>query len=120
MLVEMEAKKAAGYLRKKKSHKIFMTVPKDESSRSKTWSKILCRRFRLFSASGIRDRANAMLADALEGKTNFKVCRDIKIPAAAKRVINVAATRYPEGCTPVHSRWGHFNTEKKKSRKQNF
>ena len=60
----------------------------------------------------IRDRANAMLADALEGKTNFKVCRD-KIPAAAKRVINVMASRYPEGDIPVHSRWGHFNTEKK-------
>ena len=59
----------------------------------------------------IRDRANAMLADALEGKTNFKVCRD-KIPAAAKRVINVMATRYPEGDIPVHSRWGHFYRRK--------
>jgi hypothetical protein len=64
--------------------------------------------FSLLSAAAVRDRAQRMLALALDGKlANFRV--DLaQLDATAERVIAVTRQAYPALDIPFHSRWRHF------------
>jgi hypothetical protein len=67
--------------------------------------------FSLLSAAAVRDRAQRMLALALDGKlANFRV--DLaQIGAAADRVIATTRQAYPSLDIPFHSRWRHFSVD---------
>lgn len=60
----------------------------------------------------IRKKANFIYQSALEGNTFFKVNED-KFEEVADYVLKTIQENYPELEIPYHSRWGHFNSEKK-------
>ena len=57
----------------------------------------------------IRDRANALLARARAGQSDwFTIGDDAAIDRTAKIVAGVTRERYRDGRIPYHSRWRHF------------
>ena len=58
--------------------------------------------------STIRERANALLARARQGESEWFTIRDEALNAAAQTVAEVTRQRYPGGDIPFHSRWRHF------------
>jgi len=60
----------------------------------------------------IRKKASFIYNSALEGSTFFKVNED-KYEDVADYVLKTIKENYPELEIPFHSRWGHFNSEKK-------
>jgi hypothetical protein len=64
--------------------------------------------FSLLSAAAVRERAQRMLALALNDKlANFRVDLS-RLDATAERVIAVTRQAYPSLDIPFHSRWRHF------------
>jgi hypothetical protein len=64
--------------------------------------------FSLLSAAAVRERAQRMLALALDGKlANFSVDLAL-LDATAERVIATTRLAYPSLDVPFHSRWRHF------------
>ena len=62
----------------------------------------------LLSADAVRERAHALLADALrDGLPHFEV-RPGRLDAAADLVATVTREAYPDLAVPYHSRWRHF------------
>lgn len=57
----------------------------------------------------VRDRANALLARARAGQSDwFAIGDDAAMDRAAQLVANVTRERYGDGPIPYHSRWRHF------------
>jgi hypothetical protein len=65
----------------------------------------------LLSTKAIRDKANLIYKNALEGKTNFSVDEN-KFEDVSNFVLETIKENYPDLNIPYHSRWGHFNSEK--------
>tara|TARA_B100000925_G_scaffold191736_1_gene145059 strand:- start:4460 stop:5704 length:1245 start_codon:yes stop_codon:yes gene_type:complete len=66
----------------------------------------------ILSPSCIRKKASFIYKAALEGNTFFKINED-KFDDVANYVLKTIKENYPELKIPYHSRWGHFNSEKK-------
>ncbi len=63
----------------------------------------------LRSTATIRERANALLARARAGQSQwFAVGDDATMDRTAKIVVDVTRERYGDGPIPYHSRWRHF------------
>jgi len=63
----------------------------------------------LRTTAAIRQRANALLARARRGESQwFRIGEDDKLEDAARNVAEVTRERYPWDTIPYHSRWRHF------------
>ena len=65
----------------------------------------------LLSASAVRDRAQRLLALALDGREQHWSVDLDRLPAAAEFVASVVRDRYPLLNPPPHARWRHFQFE---------
>jgi Protein of unknown function (DUF1688) len=62
----------------------------------------------LRSTAAIRTRANALLARARAGDSQWFIVNDGALPMAATLVAELTQARYPDLKIPFHSRWRHF------------
>ena len=62
----------------------------------------------LRSTNSIRERAQALLAQARNGASRHFTVDDNALNDAAAVVAEVTLERYPDGAIPYHSRWRHF------------
>ncbi|MBC7711648.1 MAG: DUF1688 family protein, partial [Rhizobacter sp.] len=63
----------------------------------------------LRNTATIRDRANALLARARAGQSDwFVISDDTALDRTANIVADVTRERYGDGPIPYHSRWRHF------------
>lgn len=62
----------------------------------------------LRSPSAIRERCANILAAVREGRSGHFVVRDAKLNDAARYVVDVIRSNYPDLNIPYHSRWNHF------------
>ena len=62
----------------------------------------------LRSTHAVRSRANALLARARRGESEFFTINDGALPNTAALVADVTTARYPDLKIPYHSRWRHF------------
>jgi len=62
----------------------------------------------LLSAATVRDRAQRLLALAIDGKLDHFSVDLNRLPTVADYVIATMKSGYPDGEIPFHSRWRHF------------
>ena len=56
----------------------------------------------------VRERAQALLARARRGESDWFTIDDGQLAEATRLTVDVTRRRYPDGKIPLHSRWRHF------------